>query len=293
MLTYSQAFYQLKERLRQLYDEGEAGQIAHSLLEHITGLNRLDRLAEKDKQFSPEQQQRFDGKTTELLNGKPVQYVINSAWFLGREFFVNGNVLIPRPETEELVEWIASDSKSREKLTVVDIGAGSGCIGISLARLLIRPSVTCIDISKGTLEVVQANIDRVLTDEEKAKVGGIELKQLNFLDANERNSELGRYDIIVSNPPYIPEKEQEKMHINVKDHEPHIALFVPDSDALVFYRAIAAFGKEHLRQDGAVYCELDAAHAAECKFLFETEGYNKAEIRKDMHGNWRMLKAAF
>ena len=169
MLTYSEAFYQLKEKLQPLYDANEAAAIAHLLLEFITGLNKMDRLTKKDVAFTKRQQELFDTKLKELVKGKPVQYVTNSAWFMGREFIVNEAVLIPRPETEELVQWIIDDHKDKEKLRILDVGAGSGCIGISLFRLLPNAVVTCADISKEALDVLQTNIEWVLNDEEKKK----------------------------------------------------------------------------------------------------------------------------
>lgn len=292
MLTYGQAFYQLKEKLQPLYDANEASAIAHLFLGFITGLNKLDRLAKKDSPFTKRQQDVYDLKSAELVKGKPIQYVTNSAWFMGREFIVNENVLIPRPETEELVQWIVDDQKAKQKLRIVDIGAGSGCIGISLFRLLSHPMITCLDISTAALDVLQTNIEWVLNEAEKKMLPeNIRLVAMDFLDESIRNKELGRFDIVVSNPPYIPRSEYKKMHTNVKHFEPEQALFVPDKDALVFYRAIASFGKEHLRQDGYIYCELDAAHAEECESLFVAAGYKNVMIRKDMHGNWRMLKA--
>lgn len=292
MLTYNHAFYQLKEKLQSLYDANESAAIAHVLLEFITGLNKLERLSKKDTVFTKSQQDVYDSKSKELIKGKPVQYVMNSAWFMGREFIVNESVLIPRPETEELVLWIIDDCKNKEKLRILDVGAGSGCIGISLSRLLSTVVVACIDVSKEALDVLQTNIKWVLNDTEKSKNrDNIRVIKLDFLDEATRNKELGRYDIIVSNPPYIPASEKKGMHTNVTRHEPHIALFVPDNDALLFYRAIAVFGKTHLKQGGYIYCELDASHAEECKILFENAGYINVEIRKDMHGNWRMLKA--
>jgi release factor glutamine methyltransferase len=142
------------------------------------------------------------------------------------------------------------------------------------------------------LDTLETNKEWVLTTEEKQKrADNIRPLELDFLDEAIRNKELGRYDLIVSNPPYIPFKEKEKLHDNVTRYEPTIALFVPDKDPLVFYRALASFGKGHLRQGGYIYCELDAAHAEECKRLFEKEGYINVELRKDMHGNWRMLSA--
>jgi len=250
MLNYSQAFYQLKERLQKLYDADEAAAIAHMFLEHLTGLNKSDRLLKKDTEFKEKQQQQYDVQSKELVKGKPLQYITNSAWFMGREFIVNESVLIPRPETEELVQWVLDDSKAdgeKLKVRILDIGSGSGCIGISLARLVGNAIVTCADVSKESIEVLKTNIEWVLTPEEKKRgADNITLKTLDFLNEMQRNKQLGRYDVIVSNPPYIPATEKGKMHTNVKDHEPGIALFVPADDALVFYKAIAEFGKTHL-----------------------------------------------
>jgi len=292
MLSYSQAFYQLKERLQKIYDADEAAAITHMFVEHITGLGKADRLIHKDKLFNERQQQQYDIQAKELVKGKPFQYITNSSWFMGREFIVNEAVLIPRPETEELVQWITDDRKGQEKVRIADIGSGSGCIGLSLARLLPGSIVTCADISKEAIEVLKTNIEWVLSPEEKkAGADNITIKVLDILNETQRNKQLGRYDVIVSNPPYIPMKDKAKMHKNVTAYEPAIALYVPDADALLFYKAIVAFGKDHLREDGYIYCELDAGHAEECKVLFESAGYT-AELRKDMHGNWRMLKAA-
>ena len=292
MLNYSQAFYQLKEKLQPLYDADEAAAIAHMFLEHITGLNKSDRLLKKDTLFTEKQQQQFDAGAKELAKGKPIQYITNSAWFMGREFIVNESVLIPRPETEELVQWIIDDHKNNEKVRILDIGSGSGCIGISLARLVQNAVVTCADVSKEAIEVLKTNIEWVLTPEEKkAGADNITVKTVDFLNEAQRNKQFGRYDVIVSNPPYIPVTEKAKMHTNVKDHEPDIALFVPADDAMLFYRAIAEFGKMHLNNEGFIYCELEANHSDECKALFESHDYTNVEIRKDMHGNWRMLKA--
>ena len=303
MLSYSQAFYQLKDRLKQLYDADEATAVAHLFLEFITGLNKSDRLLKKDTIFTERQQEQFDAKSKQLTKGKPIQYVTNSAWFMGREFLVNESVLIPRPETEELVQWVLEvvsrkssvvspgETDVVSRLRVLDIGSGSGCIGLSLARLLPDAVVTCADVSREAMEVLKTNIEWVLTANEKKKgLDNITLKTLDFLNETQRNKQLGRYELIVSNPPYIPERDKANMHKNVKDHEPAIALFVPDNDAMVFYRAMAAFGKDHLSDNGYIYCELDAGHAEACKALFEEQGYQDVEIKKDVHGNWRMLR---
>lgn len=259
-------------------------------MEYLTGLGKLDRLDKKDVQLTAAQQELYEIKTKEIVAGKPIQYVTGSAWFMGREFVVNEHVLIPRPETEELIEWIVEDNNSRkksvetpgEKRSILDIGTGSGCIPISLKLALPEFEVTSCDISADALTIAKTNAIKL-----QAAVCFI---QTDFLDVAGHNK-LGMYDVIVSNPPYIPAAEKDRLDKNVRDYEPGIALFVPDNDALVFYRAIAIFGKEHLSRNGYIYCEMDAAHVEECKTLFEQLGYNDVRIKKDIHGNWRMLRA--
>ena len=282
MLTYSQAFYDLKNKLQPLYDEREAVAIAHEVMFWITELDKYSRLMEKDTLFTEAQQDEYEAALEKLNKGVPLQYVTGRAWFMGREYFVNNSVLIPRPETEELVQWIISDGRGKAGLKILDIGTGSGCIPISLALEIPASLVDACDISAGALAVAEKNADNL--------GAGVQFGELDFLNTAERNKQ-GSYDVIVSNPPYIPSADATGMHTNVKDHEPSIALFVPNEDALVFYKAIADFGKEHLDINGYIYCELDAAHAFECKALFEEEGYKNVEIRKDMNDNWRMLKA--
>lgn len=283
MLSYSQAYYRLVKELQPLYDEREAAAIAHELLLHITGLDRTQRLIRKDTVLTQALQQQYDLSLTSLKTGRPLQYVTHSSWFMGREYYVNEHVLIPRPETEELVQWISDDwAGSNKHNRMLDIGTGSGCIPISLKLSIPLSDVAACDISGPALEVAKKNAQHLKAD--------IHFSQIDFLNPAEHNK-LGTYDVIVSNPPYIPISEKEKLHDNVKNHEPGLALFVPDSDALIFYRVIALFGKAHLNSIGYIYCELDAAHAMECKVLFEQEGYKSVEIRKDMHGNWRMLRA--
>lgn len=284
-LTYSRAFYDLKNKLLPLYDEREAEAIAHEVLYYVTGHNKTERLLKKETPFTAPQQKKYEQALKELLTGRPLQYVTGSAWFMGKEYIVNEHVLIPRPETEELVQWIINDWKSREEaIKILDIGTGSGCIPISLKQTLTQADVTSCDISNDAIAVAKENADKMQTV--------VEFLQVDFLDVPQRDK-LAGYDIIVSNPPYIPASEKEKLHANVKDYEPGIALFVPDNDALVFYREIAFFCKEHLNNNGYIYCELDARHAMDCKAMFEETGYQNVQIRKDMHGNWRMLRAGW
>ncbi|MBX2907153.1 MAG: peptide chain release factor N(5)-glutamine methyltransferase [Taibaiella sp.] len=284
MHTIGSAFYDLKEGLGTLYDEREAAAIAHGAMEHITGMGKLDRLVEKKRSFTEEQELRFVDVAQQLFAGTPLQYVTGEAWFMGELYAVNEHVLIPRPETEELVQWIINDWGTVPSPEVLDIGSGSGCIPIALSKMLNNPRVTSCDVSADALEVAMHN----------AEVLGrhVEFVHVDFLDPEAR-SWLGMHDIIVSNPPYIPQTEADRLHVNVRAHEPALALFVPDSDPLVFYRAIAIFGKEHLKQGGAIYCELDAGHAHETAAVFRDLCYSNVELRNDLNDNPRMLCARF
>ncbi len=281
MLTYTQASAQLIQKLQPLYDQREAVSITNELLEHITGADRLQRIIDKDKLLTDEQYHQYTSSTEKLLQGKPLQYVTHKAYFLGRSYYVNEHVLIPRPETEELVDWIISDHHEDDVLSIIDIGTGSGCIPISIKIQLQHSKVEAIDISEKALEVAQKNSVNLKTD--------VAYLKTDFLNSEGRE-QLDLFDIIISNPPYIPQNELETLHTNVRDHEPHTALFVPDNDPLLFYRLIAQFGKTHLNNNGSIYCELHVDYAEQTKDMFVSYGYH-SEIRKDMHGNWRMLKA--
>ncbi len=281
MYTYAQAFDLLRKQLVPLYDERESAAIAHEVVSHITSLSKVQRLVEKNSLLTAPQQLQFESCAEQLVKGVPVQYVTGAAWFMGKEYAVNNNVLIPRPETEELVQWVINEQRNKTT-NIIDIGTGSGCIPVSLKLALPGADVTACDISEGALAVARQNAARLTAD--------VAFLQLDFLEAGQQNK-LGMFGVIVSNPPYIPFSEKERLHTNVRDNEPGIALFVPNEDALVFYRAIAQFGKSHLTQDGKIYCELDAEHAEACKALFEAEGYWDVTLRKDMFDNWRFLSA--
>ena len=280
-LTIGQAFYSLKDSLAGIYDAREAAAIAHELLEHLTGLSRLDRIRDKDEFLREDQQLQLEEARKRLQGGEPLQYVTGQQWFCGNVFQVNPAVLIPRPETEELVQWIAEDWKGQAP-RLLDIGSGSGCISVSLKLLLGKAEVTGCDISPEALEVAGINA---------ASLGAqVDLILLDFL--NETNwSQLGQIDVVVSNPPYIPLTEKESLAPNVRDHEPAMALFVPHEDALVFYRLITRFGLKHLLPGGAVYCELHRDNAEATATLFRQSGYGQVELKTDMHGNPRMLRA--
>lgn len=282
MLTIGAAFYRLKNDLQPLYDEREAVAVAHIIMEHITGLGKLQRISHKDDVLSARELEAFANAIQLLVKGTPVQHITGKAWFAGYEFMVNKHVLIPRPETEELVQWIASDNATFSALHILDVGSGSGCIPVMLKKLLPAAAVTSCDVSPNALEVARQNAVHMHVD--------VTFLHLDFLNEIERAA-LDKYEVIVSNPPYIPMREMERLHTNVREHEPHLALFVPNDDPLLFYRAIAEFGHTHLLDGGCIYCELDADHAVETKELFLQLGYGNVELRKDIHGNYRMLRA--
>lgn len=280
-MTLELAYLQLKYQLEILYEKREASQIANMVMEHLTGIKRVDRVVQKDKKLSHEQRKLLDLRTNRLLNSEPVQYVLGEAWFANKPFQVNASVLIPRPETEELVEWIIKDNPVKQFKEILDIGTGSGCIPITLKTKLPNASVMSIDISSEALTIAQNNaIEQEVN---------IDLKQIDFLD--ELNwYDFPLFDCIVSNPPYIKDSERSTMSKHVTKYEPSIALFVSDDDPLIFYRKIALMGNKHLEKNGSIYLEINQSSGKEVTSLFQEFGYN-TELRKDLMGNDRMVKA--
>jgi len=268
--------------LKTIYEEGEAAGIADLVLEYLTGNDKLERASARQILLTPEQQEKQGSILNRLLTHEPVQYVLNQSWFGGLKFYVDNNVLIPRPETEELVECIITHCKFPvNALKILDIGSGSGCIPIALKRRIRKAEVWSCDISAKALEVAKRNAETLGAE--------INFIQLDFLDKAAWN-QLPSFDIIVSNPPYVPEKDKDTMKPNVLQYEPASALFVPDNDPLIFYKAIAEFGKEHLNKGGSIYCEIHEATGEEVARLFNLNGYS-TELKKDMQQKDRMVKA--
>jgi release factor glutamine methyltransferase len=286
-MTISEAVRFSTDKLKEIYDEGETEAIVDWVMEYLLKEKRTSRTVipiatGTKKELTPEQVIQLDTILSRLLTHEPLQYVLNEAWFCGLKFYVDKNVLIPRPETEELVEWIITHCKFPiDTLRILDIGTGSGCIPVTLKRRLGRADVSSCDVSSDALEVARQNSKTMNVD--------INLIQLDFLSKEER-SKLPSYDIIVSNPPYVPEKDKLQMQPNVLNYEPAKALFVPDNDPLVFYKAIADFGKDHLLKSGVIYVEIHKDLGAAVVQLFESNGYG-TELKKDMQGNERMVRA--
>jgi release factor glutamine methyltransferase len=232
--------------------------------------------------ITPEEENKLNLIAERLMRQEPVQYVLNESWFCGLKFYVDENVLIPRPETEEMVEWIISNCKFPvDELSILDIGTGSGCVAISLKRRIRKAEVWACDISPAALEIAKRNAGTLGTD--------VKFARFDFLDRQEW-VKLPSFDIIVSNPPYVPEKDKGQMQPNVLQYEPATALFVPDNDPLIFYRAIAEFGKTHLKSGGSIYTEIHESLGETTTALFRAKGF-EAEIKKDMQGKERMMRA--
>lgn len=284
-MSIEEAYKKLLFQLYEIYDNREAANIANMVIEHVTGQNKTDRIINKTIPLNHNRQQQLENFMQQLLQHQPVQYVLNETWFAGMKFFVNEQVLIPRPETEELVEWIINDVNSPHAapntLHILDIGTGSGCIPVSLQKKIKNITVTSIDVSEAALAVAKKNA--------VSNNAAIDFLLIDFLDESKWD-ELGLFDMIISNPPYIKASESEAMHKNVLDFEPHLALFVPDEDALLFYRKIALFGKQHLQANGKIYVEINEAFGEAVSALFTKENYT-VELKKDLQGKDRMLKA--
>lgn len=281
-MTIREATYYLLNKLKAVYSDGEAGQLTDMVLEYITGSGKTERMLYKNEAITAKEEEQVVQFTNRLLLHEPVQYILQEAWFGKYKFHVDKNVLIPRPETEELVEWIIDDTGTGNKnIRVLDIGTGSGCIPISLKKRMPAAEVWALDISEAALEVAKRNAATIGAD--------IHFLQMDMLDPQQWTS-LPVFDIIVSNPPYIPENNKAAMQPNVLQYEPSLALFVPDEDALLFYKAIAAFAKQHLQQNGTLYFEIHEDLGNAVAELLQAEGFS-AELKKDMQQKDRMVKS--
>lgn len=269
------------------------------LLEHYFNINRVKIALEQELRLSESELLTLHFAVKELLKNRPIQYIIGETEFCGMRFFVNENVLIPRPETEELVEKLAVSSyqfssfrpkrseveKSPANVSILDIGTGSGCIAISLAKLIPNSDVTAVDVSEKALEVARKN----------AEANGVNVHFVldDILNSNVQTH--GRasqqFDIIVSNPPYVCESEKSEMRANVLDYEPSTALFVPDNDPLIFYRKILEFAQKTLKPAGEIWFEINEKFGEEMKNLCFVMGFKNVEILKDFRGKDRILRA--
>ena len=294
-----------------LYDEREVRALTDLLLEEVCGITRTDRLMHPERILTDDQRNRLKEIIDQMEQGIPVQQALGYAWFYGARFKVSPDVLIPRPETAELVDWIVDDVRSRrlssrvvpddeaKPLTICDIGTGSGCIAISLARVIEGAKVLAIDVSAAALNIARSNSCQQHVD----NLQFAQIDILSYVDnmdssakSTTRNNTFPQgyqhFDIIVSNPPYVCRNEASAMSEIVLKHEPALALFVPDDDPLRFYRAIARFGQKHLNKGGSLYFEINTAFGQATCQLLEDMGFSNIELRADVTGRDRMIKAA-
>ncbi len=270
--------------LQQEYPKHEASSNLYLLFDHYFKLTRFNFIKEPDQRLSESELLKVHFGVKDLLTHKPVQYITGQARFWGFDFFVNPSVLIPRPETEELVELVVKDYKAYlGKAEVLEVGTGSGCIAVSLSKLIKNARVTAVDISSEALDVAARN----------ARINNAEVVflQVDILNPSE-HSKLQKFNVIVSNPPYVRESEKEFMQKNVLNFEPGLALFVEDENPLQFYDAIAAFGKDYLTDNGHIYFEINEAFGKEMIDLMVNHQYSNIQLIKDINGKDRFLKAS-
>lgn len=301
-MTYNQ----LWKRLTAIYNEREAQAIVRTVLDALFGMSLTDICLGKVTQLSADDTTRLEKIMQRLEKSEPVQYVLGSGWFAGRLFDVAPGVLIPRPETEDLVKWACDEAKEKEKEdnskeergkeekevskkgeeaphpSILDIGTGSGCIAITVALALPQVRVTAWDISTDALAIAAGNAHRL----------GASVR-FEHQDALSAPDDEERWDVIVSNPPYICDRERADMSDNVLSYEPALALFVPDSDPLLFYRAIARYASKALKPGGRLLFETNTAYAHEVAQVMADEGFTAIEVRNDCFGKPRMVKGAF
>ena len=273
------SYLEMIANLAPVFGDGEATAMARLVFEHI-GLPTRFIEPGNDATLSDTHASELLDITDRLLNNEPIQYVLQEAWFYGLRLEVNPSVLIPRPETEELVKE-AIDFIDERPLRVLDVGTGSGCIALAIKTKKPFADVHAIDVSPEALETAKLNGNQC----------GVQVNffHTNFLDAAARGKLL-QYDVIISNPPYIPQSEKALMETHVTAHEPAQALFVPDEEPLMFYKALAAFGKNHLKEEGKLFMEVHQDLGEAVKNLFEKEGY-ETELKKDINHNDRMVLA--
>ncbi|MCI9846339.1 peptide chain release factor N(5)-glutamine methyltransferase [Flavobacterium pectinovorum] len=272
---------QFIKELSSLYDAYEAESFFYLILENKHKLRQIDLALNHELSFTDTDFEVWDSLLKELKKEVPIQYLLGKTNFYGLDFEVNENVLIPRPETEELVEWIINENKitdKTKKLKILDIGTGSGCIAISLAKNLPNADVYAMDVSKKAIETAKKN---AICNNVKITFILKDVLELEILKSN--------FDLIVSNPPYVRNLEKLEIKKNVLDYEPHLALFVDDNDALVFYRKIAALAQKNLLENGQLYFEINQYLGQEMTDLLEAMNFENVELRKDIYDNDRMI----
>ncbi len=282
-MTFAELKVLIHNRLQPLYPKSEINSFYFILLQHYGNYATADVLANADTLLTDNIKQSIQQAITELQTAKPIQYILGETEFFSNRFFVDENVLIPRPETEELVDWVLQTYPDKTyPLHILDIGTGSGCIAVSLAKALPEAQVTAIDISPKAIAVAQRNAKRNGTK--------IEFLQCDILQTKTLPQ---KYDVIISNPPYVRELEKSEMHNNVLSYEPHLALFVPNEHPLLFYEQIATLAQQYLTPKGTLFFEINQYLATEMQEMLTKKNFTQITIRQDLSGNDRMLCARY
>jgi len=287
MKTVKQVSLDFSEQLSAIYDGNEVNSLCTMVLESVVNISSAKIRAFPETEISTPDSERITHILTRLTTGEPIQYILGYAEFYGLTFKVNSSVLIPRPETEELVDWILS-SVGSSQLAIgrfLDIGTGSGCIPISLKKNLTDAQVSAIDISPEALRTAKKNAQLNKVD--------INFIQDDILNPINHSLLITHYSLSVSNPPYVTLEDKKLMHTNVTDFEPHTALFVPEDDPLIFYKAIANFASTHLEKDGLLFFEINESYGKEIVNILNDKQFTNIELRKDMNGKDRMVKAVY
>ena len=285
MMRMKEAYQLLQQRLQSMYEPREASQIAEMVIEKITGYSRTERLIHHEKLLNADQAMMFEQDLKELENGRPVQYVLGECWFQNMVFKVDERVLIPRPETEELVEYIKAyyhkiPCAVNNPCKLIDIGTGSGCIAVSLKKAFPSFEVWAVDKSLKALELAKENAKKLDAN--------ISFKQSDILEES-KNDSLPAFNIIVSNPPYIPQNESKELETHVIAFEPNEALFVTNQDPLEFYKAILEFAEHHLLRGGMIFFETHEKYAEGVVQLLEENEFEQVQIKKDLQGKDRIV----
>ena len=280
-MTFAEFKAHIHNSLQSLYPKSEINSFYFILLEHYGNYTTAEVLANVSTQLTDNITKAIQQAITELQTAKPIQYILGETEFFSNRFFVDENVLIPRPETEELVDWVLQTYPDKTHLLqILDVGTGSGCIAISLAKALPEAQVTAIDVSPKAIAVAQRNAER----------NGIKVQFLQR-DILQTETLPEKYDIIISNPPYVRELEKNEMHSNVLNYEPHLALFVPDDRPLLFYEQIAILAQQYLKPKGRLFFEINQYLAAEMQVMLAQKNFTEITLRQDLSGNNRMLCA--
>lgn len=282
-MNISGLYKMMINHLEAIFDVSEIESFFYILIDYRFKFNKIDYVLNKDYLLSKDDIIFFDEVIARLKQEEPIQYIVGETVFYDLKFYVNSSTLIPRPETEELVDWVVKDNFSKKTVNILDIGTGSGCIPITLSKNIENSIVTSVDVSEKALQVAKKN----------AHINNVEVSFIKdtILEPTKINGSDNVFDVIISNPPYVRDLEKREIKKNVLSYEPHLALFVEDDDPLIFYRKISQYALNHLNKKGVLYFEINQYLAKETILLLKKIGFKNIELRKDLSGNDRMIKA--